>query len=175
MFLATRAGVPWTVLVFAIWASPCARAARGGQPCGGSQDRCRDGADPQAAAGARWVSRSRRWRFAVSGGGGAWRCVAFTNPLAAATLASLLGYAVIYTASQAWTRRIVIGAWPVPRRRCLGWVCRHRSHQRRTAAAGAVIFAWTRRTSGRWPSTAKRNSQGRHPMLPVTTASSTPR
>lgn len=28
MFLATRAGVPWTVLVFATWGSPCAPAAR---------------------------------------------------------------------------------------------------------------------------------------------------
>ena len=127
MFLATRAGVPWTVLVFGNLG--IALCAGGAAAVNHVVDRRIDAVmartHKRPLAEGR-VSPLSALAFALFlAVAGLALLLAFTNPLAAwLTLASLLGYAVIYTGflKRATPQNIVIGGLAGAAPPLLGWV-----------------------------------------------------
>ncbi|WP_065260659.1 heme o synthase [Pseudomonas bananamidigenes] len=174
MFLATRAGVPWTVLVFGnLGIALCAGAAAAVNHV---VDRRIDAV--MARTHKRPLAEGRVAPIAaltfalVLALLGQALLLTFTNPLTAwLTLASLLGYAVIYTGflKRATPQNIVIGGLAGAAPPLLGW----------TAATGhigaeplllvLIIFAWT--PPHFWALAIHRKEEYAKadiPMLPVT-------
>ena len=174
MFLATRAGVPWTVLVFGnLGIGLC---AGGAAAVNHVVDRRIDAlmartqkrplAEGRVSAGA---ALSFALLLSVSGLGMLW---VFTNSLAAwLTLASLLGYAVIYTGflKRATPQNIVIGGLAGAAPPLLGWVCVTGHVTAEPLLLVLIIFAWT--PPHFWALAIHRKTEYANadiPMLPVT-------
>ncbi|MDI2593004.1 heme o synthase [Pseudomonas sp. N3-W] len=174
MFLATRAGVPWTVLVFGnLGIGLCAGgAAAVNHVVDRRIDAVMARTHKRPLAEGR-VSPAAALTFAlVLAMLGQALLLTFTNPLTAwLTLASLLGYAVVYTGflKRATPQNIVIGGLAGAAPPLLGW----------TAATGhigaeplllvLIIFAWT--PPHFWALAIHRKEEYAKadiPMLPVT-------
>lgn len=174
MFLATRAGVPWTVLLFGnLGIALCAGAAA---TVNHVVDRHIDGL----------MARTRR-RPVTSGRvspvaalvfalllalAGQLLLLAFTNPLTAwLTLASLIGYAAIYTGflKRATPQNIVIGGLAGAAPPLLGWVAVSGHLGAEPLLLMLIIFAWT--PPHFWALAIHRKAEYARadiPMLPVT-------
>ena len=174
MFLATRAGVPWTVLLFGnLGIALCAGAAA---TVNHVVDRHIDGL----------MARTRR-RPVTSGRvspaaalvfalllalAGQALLLAFTNPLTAwLTLASLVGYAAIYTGflKRATPQNIVIGGLAGAAPPLLGWVAVSGHLSAEPLLLVLIIFAWT--PPHFWALAIHRKAEYAKadiPMLPVT-------
>jgi heme o synthase len=148
MFLATRAGVPWTVLVFGNMG--IAFCAGGAAVVNHVVDRRIDAV--MARTHKRPIAEGRvspvsamtfALLLAVAGQA---LLLAFTNPLTAwLTLASLLGYAVIYTGflKRATPQNIVIGGLAGAAPPLLGWVAITGHVSAEPLLLVLIIFAWT--------------------------------
>ena len=174
MFLATRAGVPWTVLVFGnLGIGLCAAgAAAVNHVVDRRIDALMARTQKRPLAEGR-ISAGSALAFAlllsVSGLGVLW---VFTHALAAwLTLASLLGYAVIYTGflKRATPQNIVIGGLAGAAPPLLGWVCVTGHVTAEPLLLVLIIFAWT--PPHFWALAIHRKSEYAKadiPMLPVT-------
>lgn len=174
MFLATRAGVPWTVLVFGNLG--IALCAGGAAAVNHVVDRRIDSVmartHKRPLAEGR-VSPAAALFFAlllsVAGMG---LLLTFTNALAAwLTLASLVGYAVIYTGflKRATPQNIVIGGLAGAAPPLLGWVAVTGQITAEPLLLVLIIFAWT--PPHFWAlAMYRRDEYARSglPMLPVT-------
>lgn len=174
MFLATRAGVPWTVLLFGnLGIGLCAGAAAAVNHV---VDRridsvmARTHKRPLAEGRVSPVAAlSFALLLAVSGLA---LLLAFTNQLAAwLTLASLLGYAVIYTGflKRATPQNIVIGGLAGAAPPLLGWVAVTGHMSAEPLLLVLIIFAWT--PPHFWALAIHRKAEYAKadiPMLPVT-------
>jgi len=174
MFLATRAGVPWTVLVFGNLG--IALCAGGAAAVNHVVDRRIDSAmartHKRPLAEGR-VSPAAALLFAlllsVAGMG---LLLVFTNALAAwLTLASLIGYAVIYTGflKRATPQNIVIGGLAGAAPPLLGWVAVTGQVTAEPLLLVLIIFAWT--PPHFWALAIHRKAEYAKvnvPMLPVT-------
>ena len=174
MFLATRAGVPWTVLVFGnLGIGLCAGAAAAVNHV---VDRRIDSI--MARTHKRPVTAGRlspvaalsfALLLAVTGMA---LLLAFTNELAAwLTLASLLGYAVLYTGflKRATPQNIVIGGLAGAAPPLLGWVAVTGHISAEPLLLVLIIFAWT--PPHFWALAIHRKEEYAKadiPMLPVT-------
>jgi protoheme IX farnesyltransferase len=174
MFLATRAGVPWQVLIFGnLGIGLCAGAAAAVNHV---VDRRIDSI--MARTLKRPVTSGRvsptaaiafALLLAVSGMS---LLLIFTNPLAAwLTLASLLGYAVIYTGflKRATPQNIVIGGLAGAAPPLLGWVAVTGQLTAEPLLLVLIIFAWT--PPHFWALAIHRKEEyakANIPMLPVT-------
>ncbi|MDG9930244.1 MULTISPECIES: heme o synthase [Pseudomonas] len=174
MFLATRAGVPWTVLVFGnLGIGLCAGAAAAVNHV---VDRRIDSI--MARTHKRPVTAGRvsvpaalgfALLLAVVGQG---LLLAFTNELTAwLTLASLLGYAVLYTGflKRATPQNIVIGGLAGAAPPLLGWVATTGHLSAEPLLLVLIIFAWT--PPHFWALAIHRKEEYAKadiPMLPVT-------
>ncbi|SIP87994.1 heme o synthase [Aquipseudomonas alcaligenes] len=174
MFLATRAGVPWTVLVFGnLGIGLCAGAAAAVNHV---VDRRIDSI--MARTHKRPVTAGRvtvpaalgfALLLAVAGQG---LLLAFTNELTAwLTLASLLGYAVLYTGflKRATPQNIVIGGLAGAAPPLLGWVAATGHLSAEPLLLVLIIFAWT--PPHFWALAIHRKEEYAKadiPMLPVT-------
>jgi heme o synthase len=148
MFLATRAGVPWTVLVFGnLGIGLCAGAAAAVNHV---VDRRIDSI--MARTHKRPVTAGRLSPAAALGFAlllavaGMALLLTFTNELAAwLTLASLLGYAVLYTGflKRATPQNIVIGGLAGAAPPLLGWVAVTGHVSAEPLLLVLIIFAWT--------------------------------
>lgn len=174
MFLATRSGVPWTVLLFGnLGIALCAGAAA---TVNHVVDRHIDGL--MARTQRRPVTSGR-----VSPGAalafalllalaGQALLLAFTNPLTAwLTLASLVGYAAIYTGflKRATPQNIVIGGLAGAAPPLLGWVAVTGHLSAEPLLLMLIIFAWT--PPHFWALAIHRKAEYARadiPMLPVT-------
>jgi len=174
MFLATRAGVPWTVLLF---------GNLGIALCAGSAAAVNHVLDRRIDA---LMARTRRRPLAqgrVSPSAallfalllalaGQALLLIFTNALAAwLTLASLLGYAVIYTGflKRATPQNIVIGGLAGAAPPLLGWVAVTGHVGAEPLLLVLIIFAWT--PPHFWALAIHRKAEYARadiPMLPVT-------
>ena len=174
MFLATRSGVPWAVLLFGnLGIALCAGAAA---TVNHVVDRHIDG----------MMARTRR-RPVTSGRvspraaltfalllalAGQALLLAFTNPLTAwLTLASLVGYAAIYTGflKRATPQNIVIGGLAGAAPPLLGWVAVSGHLGAEPLLLMLIIFAWT--PPHFWALAIHRKAEyalADIPMLPVT-------
>ncbi len=166
MFLATRAGVPWTVLVFGNLG--IALCAGGAAAVNHVVDRRIDA--PMAEGR---VSPMAALAFALFLAiAGVALLLAFTNPLAAwLTLASLLGYAVVYTGflKRATPQNIVIGGLAGAAPPLLGWVAVTGHVSAEPLLLVLIIFAWT--PPHFWALAIHRKEEYAKadiPMLPVT-------
>ena len=174
MFLATRAGVPWTVLIFGNLG--IALCAGGAAAVNHVVDRRIDAL--MARTHKRPLAEGRvspvaaltfALALAVAGLG---LLLAFTNPLAAwLTLASLLGYAVIYTGflKRATPQNIVIGGLAGAAPPLLGWVAVTGHVSAEPLLLVLIIFAWT--PPHFWALAIHRKEEYAKadiPMLPVT-------
>jgi len=174
MFLATRAGVPWTVLVFGnLGIGLC---AGGAAAVNHVLDRRIDAlmarthkrplAEGRISA---LAALSFALLLAVSGLA---LLLIFTNALAAwLTLASLLGYAVIYTGflKRATPQNIVIGGLAGAAPPLLGWVAGTGHVTAEPLLLVLIIFAWT--PPHFWALAIHRKAEYAKadiPMLPVT-------
>ena len=148
MFLATRAGVPWTVLVFGnLGIGLCAGAAAAVNHV---VDRRIDSIMARThkrpvTAGRVTVPAALGFALlpAVAGQG---LLLAFTNELTTwLTLASLLGYAVLYTGflKRATPQNIVIGGLAGAAPPLLGWVAATGHLSAEPLLLVLIIFAWT--------------------------------
>ncbi|KPA89720.1 protoheme IX farnesyltransferase [Pseudomonas asplenii] len=174
MFLATRAGVPWTVLVFGnLGIGLC---AAGAAVVNHVVDRRIDAVmartHKRPLAEGR-VSPSAALAFALLLAVlGQALLLAFTNPLTAwLTLASLLGYAVIYTGflKRATPQNIVIGGLAGAAPPLLGWVAATGHLGAEPLLLVLIIFAWT--PPHFWALAIHRKEEYAKadiPMLPVT-------
>lgn len=174
MFLATRAGVPWTVLVFGNLG--IALCAGGAAAVNHVVDRRIDAVMARThkrplAAGR--VSPHAALIFAlVLSVAGLTLLLMFTNALAAwLTLASLLGYAVIYTGflKRATPQNIVIGGLAGAAPPLLGWVAVTGQISAEPLLLVLIIFAWT--PPHFWALAIHRKTEYAKadiPMLPVT-------
>lgn len=163
MFLATRAGVAWQVLIFGnLGIGLCAGAAAAVNHV---VDRRIDSI--MARTHKRPVTAGRLSPTAALGFAlllavaGMALLLTFTNELAAwLTLASLLGYAVLYTGflKRATPQNIVIGGLAGAAPPLLGWVAVTGHISAEPLLLVLIIFAWTPPHSGPWPSTARRNT-----------------
>ncbi|WP_191489234.1 heme o synthase [Pseudomonas sp. FEN] len=174
MFLATRAGVPWTVLVFGnLGIGLC---AGGAAVVNHVVDRridalmARTHKRPLAQGRVSPVAAlSFALLLAVLGQA---TLLAFTNPLTAwLTLASLLGYAVIYTGflKRATPQNIVIGGLAGAAPPLLGWVAATGHVSAEPLLLVLIIFAWT--PPHFWALAIHRKEEYAKadiPMLPVT-------
>ncbi len=174
MFLATRAGVPWTVLLFGNLG--IALCAGGAAAVNHVVDRRIDAV--MARTHKRPLAEGRvspfaalAFALALSVAGLALLLV-FTNALAAwLTLASLLGYAVIYTGflKRATPQNIVIGGLAGAAPPLLGWVAVTGQISAEPLLLVLIIFAWT--PPHFWALAIHRKAEYAKvniPMLPVT-------
>ncbi|MBF0676884.1 heme o synthase [Pseudomonas sp.] len=174
MFLATRAGVPWTVLVFGnLGIALCAGAAAAVNHV---VDRRIDAL--MARTHKRPVTAGRVSPGAALGFAlllallGQALLLVFTNPLTAwLTLASLLGYAVLYTGflKRATPQNIVIGGLAGAAPPLLGWVAVSGHVSAEALLLVLIIFAWT--PPHFWALAIHRKAEYAKadiPMLPVT-------
>jgi protoheme IX farnesyltransferase len=174
MFLATRAGVPWTVLVFGnLGIGLCAGAAAAVNHV---VDRRIDSI--MARTHKRPLAEGRVTPLAalsfalVLAVAGLALLLTFTNELAAwLTLASLLGYAVIYTGflKRATPQNIVIGGLAGAAPPLLGWVAVTGQLTAEPLLLVLIIFAWT--PPHFWALAIHRKAEYAKadiPMLPVT-------
>lgn len=174
MFLATRTGVPWAVLVFGNLGIAC--CAGGAAVVNHVVDRRID--TLMARTHNRPIATGR-----VSPGAaltfamllalcGQALLLTFTNPLTAGlTLASLLGYAVIYTGflKRATPQNIVIGGLAGAAPPLLGWVAVTGHVSAEPLLLVLIIFAWT--PPHFWALAIHRKEEYARadiPMLPVT-------
>ena len=174
MFLATRAGVPWTVLVFGnLGIGLC---AGGAAAVNHVVDRRIDAV--MARTHKRPLAEGRvsplaalSFALLLSVSGLALLLV-FTNALAAwLTLASLLGYAIIYTGflKRATPQNIVIGGLAGAAPPLLGWVAVTGQVTAEPLLLALIIFAWT--PPHFWALAIHRKEEyakAQIPMLPVT-------
>ena len=174
MFLATRAGVPWTVLIFGnLGIGLC---AGGAAAVNHVVDRRIDAV--MARTHKRPLAQGRvsplgalsfALLLALAGMG---LLLVFTNPLTAwLTLASLLGYAVIYTGflKRATPQNIVIGGLAGAAPPLLGWVAVTGHVTAEPLLLVLIIFAWT--PPHFWALAIHRKEEYAKadiPMLPVT-------
>ncbi|WP_273824910.1 MULTISPECIES: heme o synthase [Pseudomonas] len=174
MFLATRAGVPWTVLVFGnLGIGLCAAgAAAVNHVVDRRIDAVMARTHKRPLAEGR-VSPSAALAFALLLAVlGQALLLAFTNPLTAwLTLASLLGYAVIYTGflKRATPQNIVIGGLAGAAPPLLGWVAATGHLGAEPLLLVLIIFAWT--PPHFWALAIHRKEEYAKadiPMLPVT-------
>ena len=174
MFLATRAGVPWTVLLFGNLG--IALCAGGAAAVNHVVDRRIDAVmartHKRPLAEGR-VSPAAALTFALAlGVAGLALLLAFTNALAAwLTLASLIGYAVIYTGflKRATPQNIVIGGLAGAAPPLLGWVAVAGQISAEPLLLVLIIFAWT--PPHFWALAIHRRAEYAKvniPMLPVT-------
>ncbi|CAM3629788.1 Protoheme IX farnesyltransferase 1 [Pseudomonas reidholzensis] len=174
MFLATRAGVPWTVLVFGnLGIGLCAGAAAAVNHV---VDRRIDAV--MARTHKRPLAEGRISPLLALGFAlalallGMLLLLTFTNPLCAwLTLASLLGYAVIYTGflKRATPQNIVIGGLAGAAPPLLGWVAVTGHVSAEPLLLVLIIFAWT--PPHFWALAIHRKEEyakAKIPMLPVT-------
>ena len=174
MFLATRAGVPWTVLVFGnLGIGLCAGAAAAVNHV---VDRRIDSI--MARTHKRPVTAGRLSPVTALGFAlllavaGMALLLTFTNELAAwLTLASLLGYAVLYTGflKRATPQNIVIGGLAGAAPPLLGWVAVTGHISAEPLLLVLIIFAWT--PPHFWALAIHRKEEYAKadiPMLPVT-------
>lgn len=174
MFLATRAGVPWTVLLFGNLG--IALCAGGAAVVNHVLDRRIDAL--MARTCKRPVAKGRvaplpalAFALALAIAGMA-LLLAFTNPLTAwLTLASLLGYAVVYTGflKRATPQNIVIGGLAGAAPPLLGWVAVSGHLSAEPLLLVLIIFAWT--PPHFWALAIHRKEEyakAEIPMLPVT-------
>jgi len=174
MFLATRAGVPWTVLLFGnLGIALCAGAAATVKHV---VDRRIDAL--MARTHQRPVTTGRVSPAAALGFAlllallGQALLLVFTNPLTAwLTLASLLGYAVLYTGflKRATPQNIVIGGLAGAAPPLLGWVAVSGHVSAEALLLVLIIFAWT--PPHFWALAIHRKAEYAKadiPMLPVT-------
>ncbi|KIH86175.1 heme o synthase [Pseudomonas batumici] len=174
MFLATRAGVPWRVLVFGnLGIGLC---AGGAAVVNHVVDRRIDAlmarTHKRPLAQGR-VSPMAALSFAlILAVSGQALLLGFTNPLTAwLTLASLLGYAVIYTGflKRATPQNIVIGGLAGAAPPLLGWVAATGHVSAEPLLLVLIIFAWT--PPHFWALAIHRKEEYAKadiPMLPVT-------
>lgn len=174
MFLATRAGVPWTVLLFGnLGIALCAGGAAAVNHVVDRQiDSVMARTHKRPLAEGR-VSPAAALTFAlVLGVAGLLLLLAFTNALAAwLTLASLIGYAVIYTGflKRATPQNIVIGGLAGAAPPLLGWVAVTGQISAEPLLLVLIIFAWT--PPHFWALAIHRKAEYAKvniPMLPVT-------
>ncbi|WP_136473881.1 heme o synthase [Pseudomonas sp. DG56-2] len=174
MFLATRAGVPWTVLLFGNLGIAC--CAGGAAAVNHVVDRRIDAlmarthkrplAEGRVTPGAALIFALL---LSLSGMG---LLLVFTNALTAwLTLASLLGYAVIYTGflKRATPQNIVIGGLAGAAPPLLGWVAVSGHISAEPLLLVLIIFAWT--PPHFWSLAIHRKEEYAKadiPMLPVT-------
>ncbi|MEF9896686.1 MAG: heme o synthase [Pseudomonas sp.] len=174
MFLATRAGVPWTVLLFGNLGIAC--CAGGAAAVNHVVDRRIDAlmarthkrplAEGRVTPGAALIFALL---LSLSGMG---LLLVFTNALTAwLTLASLLGYAVIYTGflKRATPQNIVIGGLAGAAPPLLGWVAVSGHISAEPLLLVLIIFAWT--PPHFWALAIHRKEEYAKadiPMLPVT-------
>ncbi|MDQ3201451.1 MAG: heme o synthase [Pseudomonadota bacterium] len=174
MFLATRAGVPWTVLVFGNLG--IALCAGGAAAVNHVVDRRIDAVmartHKRPLAEGR-VSPAAALTFAlVLALLGQALLLTFTNPLTAwLTLASLLGYAVVYTGflKRATPQNIVIGGLAGAAPPLLGWTAATGHISAEPLLLVLIIFAWT--PPHIWALAIHRKEEYAKadiPMLPVT-------
>ncbi len=174
MFLATRAGVPWTVLLFGnLGIGLCAGAAAAVNHV---VDRRIDSL--MARTHKRPLAEGRVTPLAalsfalLLAVAGLALLLTFTNELAAwLTLASLLGYAVIYTGflKRATPQNIVIGGLAGAAPPLLGWVAVTGQLSAEPLLLVLIIFAWT--PPHFWALAIHRKAEYAKadiPMLPVT-------
>ncbi|ASL24899.1 protoheme IX farnesyltransferase [Azotobacter chroococcum] len=174
MFLASRAGVPWTVLVFGnLGIGLCAGAAAAVNHV---VDRRIDAL--MARTRRRPLAEGRVAPAAALGFAlllavaGMTLLLTFTNPLAAwLTLASLLGYAVIYTGflKRATPQNIVIGGLAGAAPPLLGWVAVSGQLSAEPLLLVLIVFTWT--PPHFWALAIHRKAEyakAEIPMLPVT-------
>lgn len=174
MFLATRAGVPWTVLVFGnLGIGLCAGAAAAVNHV---VDRRIDSIMARThkrpvTAGRVTVPAALGFALLLAVAGQA-LLLAFTNELTAwLTLASLLGYAVLYTGflKRATPQNIVIGGLAGAAPPLLGWVAATGHLSAEPLLLVLIIFAWT--PPHFWALAIHRKEEYAKadiPMLPVT-------
>ncbi|WP_278957324.1 heme o synthase [Aquipseudomonas alcaligenes] len=174
MFLATRAGVPWTVLLFGnLGIGLCAGAAAAVNHV---VDRRIDSIMARThkrpvTTGRVSVPAALSFALALAVAGMA-LLLAFTNELAAwLTLASLLGYAVLYTGflKRATPQNIVIGGLAGAAPPLLGWVAVTGHVSAEPLLLVLIIFAWT--PPHFWALAIHRKAEYAKadiPMLPVT-------
>jgi len=174
MFLATRAGVPWTVLLFGnLGIALCAGGAAAVNHVVDRQiDSVMARTHKRPLAEGR-VSPAAALTFALAlGVAGLLLLLAFTNALAAwLTLASLIGYAVIYTGflKRATPQNIVIGGLAGAAPPLLGWVAVTGQITAEPLLLVLIIFAWT--PPHFWALAIHRKAEYAKvniPMLPVT-------
>jgi len=174
MFLATRAGVPWTVLLFGNMG--IAFCAGGAAVVNHVVDRRIDAVMARThkrpiAEGRITPAAALAFALALALAGQA-LLLAFTNPLTAwLTLASLLGYAVIYTGflKRATPQNIVIGGLAGAAPPLLGWVAITGHVSAEPLLLVLIIFAWT--PPHFWALAIHRKEEYAKadiPMLPVT-------
>ncbi|TXH86155.1 MAG: protoheme IX farnesyltransferase [Pseudomonas sp.] len=174
MFLATRAGVPWTVLLFGnLGIGLCAGAAAAVNHV---VDRRIDSIMARThkrpvTAGRVSVPAALGFALLLAVAGMA-LLLSFTNELAAwLTLASLLGYAVLYTGflKRATPQNIVIGGLAGAAPPLLGWVAVTGHISAEPLLLVLIIFAWT--PPHFWALAIHRKEEYAKadiPMLPVT-------
>ena len=174
MFLATRAGVPWTVLVFGnLGIGLCAGgAAAVNHVVDRRIDAVMARTHKRPLAEGR-VSPLAALSFALLlSVSGLALLLAFTNALAAwLTLASLLGYAIIYTGflKRATPQNIVIGGLAGAAPPLLGWGAVTGQVTAEPLLLALIIFAWT--PPHFWALAIHRKEEyakAQIPMLPVT-------
>ncbi|HEX8541474.1 MAG TPA: heme o synthase [Pseudomonas sp.] len=174
MFLATRAGVPWAVLVFGNLGIAC--CAGGAAVVNHVVDRRIDAlmarTHKRPIAVGRVSPRAALIFALILALSGQALLLAFTNQLTAwLTLASLLGYAVIYTGflKRATPQNIVIGGLAGAAPPLLGWVAVTGHVSAEPLLLMLIIFAWT--PPHFWALAIHRKEEYAKadiPMLPVT-------
>jgi heme o synthase len=174
MFLATRAGVPWTILLFGNLG--IALCAGGAAAVNHVVDRRIDAVMARThkrplAEGRVSPAAALSFAMLLSVGGLA-ILLLFTNQLTAwLTLASLLGYAVLYTGflKRATPQNIVIGGLAGAAPPLLGWVAVTGHISAEPLLLVLIIFAWT--PPHFWALAIHRKAEYAKvdiPMLPVT-------
>ncbi|UFQ97803.1 heme o synthase [Pseudomonas wenzhouensis] len=174
MFLATRAGVPWTVLLFGnLGIGLCAGAAAAVNHVVDRRIDSIMARTHKRPVTAGRVSPAAALTFALLLAiAGMSLLLLFTNELAAwLTLASLLGYAVIYTGflKRATPQNIVIGGLAGAAPPLLGWVAVTGHLSAEPLLLVLIIFAWT--PPHFWALAIHRKAEYAKadiPMLPVT-------
>ena len=174
MFLATRAGVPWTVLVFGnLGIGLCAGGAAAVNHVVDRRIDALMARTQQRPLAQGRVSAASALAFALLlAVCGLALLLVFTNALAAwLTLASLLGYAVIYTGflKRATPQNIVIGGLAGAAPPLLGWVAVTGHISAEPLLLVLIIFAWT--PPHFWALAIHRKAEYAKadiPMLPVT-------
>ena len=174
MFLATRAGVPWTVLLFGnLGIGLCAGAAAAVNHVVDRRIDSIMARTHKRPVTAGRVSPVAALTFALLLAiAGMSLLMVFTNELAAwLTLASLLGYAVIYTGflKRATPQNIVIGGLAGAAPPLLGWVAVTGHVSAEPLLLVLIIFAWT--PPHFWALAIHRKEEYAKadiPMLPVT-------
>lgn len=174
MFLATRAGVPWTVLLFGnLGIALCAGAAAAVNHVVDRRiDAIMTRTHKRPVTAGRLSPRAALLFALVLAVLGQALLLVFTNPLTAwLTLASLLGYAVLYTGflKRATPQNIVIGGLAGAAPPLLGWVAVTGHLSAEPLLLVLIIFAWT--PPHFWALAIHRKEEYAKadiPMLPVT-------